>query len=210
MSKSKSKKKMTKAQGQLVTDPNVTTYIKGLAILFGSKYKSVGVDEFYSIGIAAACEEAMRYKRNSDATFITYITVYVVGAMVRYVQKYVDGMYLDKQERFFANICSIEEFKRGGRDDKETINTEEILSAEFIDEDERQDLIHERVESILSKLTVEEREIITIRYGYLDNHGEAVEEYMKKHKIRKSVFYERAKVVEKKMVALAEEQSKNN
>jgi len=202
MSKSKSKKTMTKAQGLLVTDPNVTSYIESLATYFGRKYKSVGVDEFYSIGIAAACEEAMRYKRNSGATFITYITVYVVGAMVRYIRKYVDGMYLDKQERFFAEICSIEEFKRGGRNDKETINTEEILSAELIDEDERQDRIHERVESILSQLTAEERELIMIRYGFMDNHGEAIDKYVKKHKMSLPTFYRKAEAIEVKMTKI--------
>jgi len=201
---------MTKAQCELVTDAEVTNYISIIATMFGNKYRSVGYDEFYAIGMAAACEQAMRFNPGKDVTFITYITPYIVGEMIYHVRKFVNGMYHDKKERFFSEICSIEEFKRGGRDDKDTINTEELLSAELINEDERQDRIHEQIESILSKLTVEEREIIMIRYGFMDNHGLAVEEYMKKHKIKKSVFYERAKIVEKKMVWLAQEQRKNN
>jgi len=194
---------MTKAQCKLVTDAEVTNYIAIIATIFGNKYKSVGYDEFNAIGLAAACHQAMRYIPDKDATFITYITPYVVGEMIYHVRKFVEGMYHDKKEMFFSEICSIEEFKHCGRDGKETVNTEEILSAEFIDEDERQDRIHERVEYVMSQLTAEERELIMIRYGFMDNHGEAIDEYIEKHKMSLPTFYRKAETIKVKMTKIS-------
>lgn len=193
---------MTKAQCDLVTDKDVVNYIKSMATRMGNKYRSVGSDEFYSIGIAAACEQAMRYNPKRDVQFSTYITVYVNGAMARFVQKYVEGMYLDKQERFFASIISIEEMGIAN-DDDDTCNGENMLSANMIDDDDREDRIKERIDAILEKLSPDEREVITARYGFTDNNGEAVEEYIRKHNIRRSTFYGKANAVELKMMKLA-------
>ncbi len=192
---------MTKAQCDLVTDKNVVNYIKCLATRMGNKYRSVGYDEFYAIGMAAACEQAMRYNSSKDVQFSTYITVYVNGAMARFVQKYVEGIYLDKQERIFASIIAIEEM--GFANDEDTCDGENMLSAYTIDDEEREDRIKERIDAILEKLSPDEREVITARYGFTDNQGEAAEEYIRKHNISRSTFYSKAAEVELKMMKLA-------
>lgn len=207
MSQKKTKRKMTKAQCALVTDKDVVNYIKSIATRFGNKYKSVGYDEFYSVGIAAVCEQAIRYNPQKDASFTTYITIYVNGAMARYVQKYVDGMFIDKQERFFASIFSIEELAWGGEDDNQSICSEELLSSKAIDEEEFQNRIKERVDSILERLTPDECELIAARFGFTDNHGDAVDEYMQKHNIGKTVFYSRAEAAVMKMRKFAQEKN---
>ncbi|MCQ2330038.1 MAG: hypothetical protein MJZ93_05740 [Paludibacteraceae bacterium] len=191
----KNKRTMTKAQCELVTSDEVVNYIKSIARKYGNKYKSVGYDEFFSIGMAAACERAMHYKQNDKASFLTFMALYANGEMAYFVQKYVGGMYLDKQERFFASIVSIEEMGRGDADDDDSQRCEDIISFEMINRQEQQELLQDRIDNVMEMLTPDECELIAARFGFTDNHGVAAANYMLKHKIGKSTFYQKAEAV---------------
>jgi len=196
---------MTKEHRALVMDKEVQQFIKKEAAYLGRKHLSIGEKEFKSIGNEAACLNSVGYDKKSGVPFLLYIRKYVILEMVQRIRRDVYGIHYENNEYVCTDVQMIEEMKFGRTEsDKENkVSNEEKLSwmVENLDDERRAQW--ERIEPLIGCLTEEEKELIYIRFGFFDNHGEALREYMKKHNIKKTVFYERSEAVVLKMRALA-------
>jgi len=196
---------MTKEQCTLVMDQEVRKFIEKMATYSGKKHPSIGKDEFISIGNEAACVYSMDYDKTSGVPFLLYIRKFIVLKMVMRIREDVYGIHRENNEYVCTDVQMIEEmkFSRDETDKENKVSNEEKLSWMVENLDDERRAKWERLEPLIGCLTEEERELILIRFGFLDNHGEAMREYMKKHNIKKTVFYERAEVVVQKMRTLA-------
>lgn len=198
------KKAMTKAQCELVTDKAVLNFIRKEAKIRGKKHPSIGEDEFYSIGMETICVWAMKFVPKEGVSFLEYIKKYVPCEMNQRIRKDVYGVCQDKNEISHIDVVMIEEINLGdsGGDDDD-LTFEEKLSLLVDDMDDDRKAKWERLEPLMECLTAEEREIVMIRYGFFDNHGETARRYMKKHKLKKTAFYDRAEAAVMKMRSYA-------
>lgn len=199
------KKTMTKAQRELVTAEAVLNFIRKEAKINGRKHPSIGEDEFYSIGLETACIGAMAFlQKTEETTFLEYIKKYVSLEMKQRIRKDVFGVHRERNGIIWSDVVMIEELNLGdSNSDDDDPTFEEKLSLLVDDMDDDRKAKWERLEPLMECLTAEEREIVLIRYGFFDNHGETARRYMKKHKLKKTAFYDRAEAAVMKMRSYA-------
>jgi len=197
---------MTKEQCALVTSDEVTQFIRCEAKRYGIKHPSIGEDEFYSIGLETACLNAMNFNPKEGKTFLHYITKYVIFEMRQRVRRDVYGIRQENNKIICTDVTMIEEIKLK-KSSGEVIyaTTDEKLSFLIDDMDKDSREKWNILEPLLGRLTDEERELVMTRFGFFDNHGEATREYMKKHKMSKTTFYDKSDAIVKKLRAFAQE-----
>lgn len=196
----KNKKKMTKEQCALATDADVLNFVKKEAKIRGAKHPSIGEEEFYSIGLETVCLCSMKFVPKEMNSFIDYIKKCVPFEMNQRIRKDVYGVCQDKNEISHIDVVMIEELVLGKSEKEEDdISFDERLSALIRETGDDHRAKWEHLETLLNHLTAEEREIVLIRYGFFDNHGDAATEYMKKHKMKKTTFYNKAEAAVMKM-----------
>jgi len=196
---------MTKGHCALVTSEEVRQFIDKNATYLGEKHASIGKKEFISIGNEAACVYSVGYDKNSGVPFLLYIRKFIILKMITRIREDVYGMHRENNEFVFADVESVEDIKfgRSESDRENQVSNDEKLSRMIENLDEEHKAKWEILEPLLGILTEEEKEMIFVRFGFFDNHGEALKEYLKKHKMSKPVFYRKAEAAVQKMRDLA-------
>jgi len=196
---------MTKEHCALVMDKEVQQFIKKEASYLGRKHPSIGEEEFKSIGNEAACLNSVGYDKENGVPFLLYIRKYVILEMVQRIRKDVYGIHYENNAYVCTDVQMIEDIKFGRNEsDKENeVSNDEKLSILMEDLDDESRAKWKILEPLIDGLTDEEKEIVFVRFGFFDNHGEALEEYLKKHKMSKPVFYRKAEAAVQKMRDLA-------
>jgi len=189
----------------LVLDQEVRQFIEKMATYSGKKHPSIGKKEFMSIGYEAACVNSIGYDKNSGVPFLLYIRKFVILEMVQRIRRDVYGIHYENNEYVCADLLMINEMKFDKNDGlkENNFSKEDKLDFLLFDLNDDRKAIWDRLEPLMGCLTEEERELILIRFGFFDNHGESQKEYMKKHNIKKTAFYERADAIVLKMRTLA-------
>jgi len=196
---------MTEEHCALVMAQEVQQFIEKMATDSGRKHPSIGKKEFIAIGNEAACLNSVGYDKNSGVPFLLYIRKYVILEMAQRIRRDVYGIHYEKNRYVCTDIQMIEEMRFGRSDgDKENqVSDDEKLSLLIENLDDDRKAKWEILEPLLESLTDDEREMVYVRFGFFDNHGEALKEYLAKHKMSKPVFYRKAEAIVQKMRDLA-------
>lgn len=200
----KKKKTLTKEQCALVTNKDVQKFIRRIADRYGEMHPSVGKDEFYSIGVETVIRFVGGFDPNKEKSFMKYICKFIVGEMRQHIRKEVLGIHQEMNDISYSKVVMIEEMKLGKvGDDEEELSADEKLAMLIADASDEQMRIWDRLEPLLDNLSDDERELILVRYGFYDNQGETIEEYIKKHDMQSCVFYRKAQAVLLKLQGFA-------
>lgn len=190
------KKVLTKEQCALVTDKDVRKFINRIAKHYGEKHPSIGKDEFYSIGVEIVTRFVGGFNPKKEKSFLKYVSKYIVCEMRQYIRREVFGIHQENNDISYNNVVMIEEMKLGIKgDDGDELSADEKLAMCIADASEEQMQIWDRLEPLLDELSDDERELILVRYGFFDNQGETIAEYIKKHGIDACTFYRKAQAV---------------
>jgi len=201
----KNKKKMTKELRALVTSEEVQQFINKEADYLGKKHASIGKKEFMSIGNEAACIYSVGYEKESGVPFLLYIRKFIILKMITRIREDVYGIHRENNDYVCTDVRLIEEMEFGrSKSDKENqVSNDEKLSLLVENLDDERKAKWEVLEPLIGSLTDAEKEMLFVRFGFFDNHGEALRDYLKKHKMSKPVFYRKAEAVVQKMRDLA-------
>lgn len=198
------KKILTKEQCALVTDKDVHKFIKRIAERYGEKHPSIGKDGFYSIGVETVTKFVGGFNPKKEKSFLNYISKFIVCEMRQYIRKEVYGIHQENNDVSYNNVVMIEEMKLGNQsDDGDELSADEKLAVCIADASDEQMQIWDRLEPLLDELSDDERELILVRYGFYDNQGETIEEYIKKHGVKNCTFYRKAQAVLLKLQGFA-------
>jgi len=200
------KKKLTKEQSTLVSDKDVLDFINRVAKHFGKKNPSVGAKEFYSIGVETAIRYVGGYDAKKGKPFLHYISKYIVCEMRQYVRQEVYDIHQEDKKISCSKVVLIEQMNlRGGRKGDEYYTAEEKLGMLVPDQDDERKKAWDILEPLLAQLSEEERELILTRYGFFDNQGETIKEYVRKHGMDTCTFYRKARAILLKLQRIARE-----